>query len=232
MIKRQAILYHKYYSIDGLDGIGKTTQITLLKNYFENKGKKVATTRAIGGPVNSEIEKLREIIFNNSFTPDVEEDLFELSSRLNLKWIEKTIIEHAQNHPTKKEIIVIQDRGIMSHFTYSAVKGIYRDHTYERYKKVLQKSRYLSGVNVVLVPENIEMIMKRINDRGLFSQFHDKYENIEAQKIVLERINTELARIDTRSLKRYNKYHLIIVEEKDQPIDVHYKILNSLGLVI
>lgn len=229
MIKRHALLHHKYYVIDGLDGIGKTTQIALLKGYFEAKGKRVITTRAIGGPVGSEIEQLRKLIFANKFSPETEEDLFELASRLNLKWIENSIIEHAKKFPNDKEVVVIQDRGIMSHFTYANVKGMYRDHTFERYKKVLQKSQQLKAVNIILVPQNVEMVIKRINERGVFSKFHDKYENIEAQKSVLERIAYELSRKDSRKVTNYGTYHVIVVDEKDQPLDVYFKILNKLN---
>lgn len=232
MLKRQGTLFHKYYVIDGLDGIGKTTQIQLLKTYFENKKRTVLTTRAIGGPVGSEIEQLRNIIFENKFGNEIEEDLFELNARLNLKWIESSVREYSQKNPHNKEIIVIQDRGIMSHFTYSAVKGMYRDHTYERYKKVLQKSRELRAINIILVPESVDMVLKRISARGVFSNFHSKYENIEAQKTVLQKISYELNRKGSRTLISYNKYYVVVVEEKDQPIDVHLKILNKLSLIV
>lgn len=53
-----------FISIEGPDGSGKSTQIELLKKYFENKEYNVLMTREPGGTRIG--EKIREIILDNS----------------------------------------------------------------------------------------------------------------------------------------------------------------------
>ena len=51
-----------FITFEGPDGCGKTTQMNLLANYFENIGKKVVLTREPGGKGLG--EKVREILLN------------------------------------------------------------------------------------------------------------------------------------------------------------------------
>ena len=51
-----------FITFEGIDGCGKTTQINLLKDYFEKKGKKVLLTREPGAKGLG--TKLREILLN------------------------------------------------------------------------------------------------------------------------------------------------------------------------
>ena len=51
-----------FITFEGIDGCGKTTQIKLLKEYFEKKNKKVLLTREPGAKGLG--EKLREILLN------------------------------------------------------------------------------------------------------------------------------------------------------------------------
>ena len=54
-----------FITLEGIDGSGKTTQIKLLKNYFEkNKKEKIIFTREPGGTHFS--EKLRKLILNKN----------------------------------------------------------------------------------------------------------------------------------------------------------------------
>ena len=51
-----------FITFEGIDGCGKTTQIKLLKEYFESKGKTVLLTREPGAKGLG--IKLREILLN------------------------------------------------------------------------------------------------------------------------------------------------------------------------
>lgn len=51
-----------FITFEGIDGCGKTTQIRLLKDFFEKQGKKVILTREPGAKGLG--EKLREILLN------------------------------------------------------------------------------------------------------------------------------------------------------------------------
>lgn len=50
-------------TFEGIDGSGKSTQITLLKEYLENKGNQVSVYREPGGVVIS--EQIRELLLNS-----------------------------------------------------------------------------------------------------------------------------------------------------------------------
>ena len=52
-----------FITFEGIDGAGKTTQINLLKDYLEAKGKSVLSIREPGGLAFS--EKIREILLDN-----------------------------------------------------------------------------------------------------------------------------------------------------------------------
>ena len=70
-----------FISIEGPDGSGKSTQISLLRKYFEERGTDVVLTREPGGTPIS--EKIREIILdkNNKEMDAMTEALLYASSR-------------------------------------------------------------------------------------------------------------------------------------------------------
>lgn len=62
----------KFITLDGIDGAGKTTQLNVIKEWFENKGLQVVFTREPGStPLG---EQLREIVLNpaSKMTPKAE----------------------------------------------------------------------------------------------------------------------------------------------------------------
>lgn len=61
-LKRGNMSKGLFITFEGADGCGKTTQINLLKDYLENKGKEVLLTREPGGKGLG--EKVREILLN------------------------------------------------------------------------------------------------------------------------------------------------------------------------
>ncbi len=222
-----------YIVIDGLDGIGKTTQIALLEQHLKDRQIETLCTRALGGPIGSELEQLRTFLFQSKFQSETEEDVIELLSRLNVNLVTKAI-DNFYKKPGTDDIpfYILQDRGIISHFCYAKSKGHARSSTFYRFEQILQRSSKYNAVNIVLVPKNIDMILERIKDRGHHNQFHDKYENFEIQKKVYENIIYEVQTRDVgrRDLGDYCEFHLVEVEDTDQPLDVHKKILEILKL--
>lgn len=73
-----------FITLEGTDGVGKTTQMGLLKDFLEDNGYTVYVTREPGGTSIS--EKLREILLdkNNSEMTDITEMMIYAASRAQL----------------------------------------------------------------------------------------------------------------------------------------------------
>jgi dTMP kinase len=89
-----------FISFEGIDGAGKSTQIRLLKEYFENKNRSVVVTREPGGTKTGEL--IRNI-FKNSDLDIKSEILLLYASRL--EHVEKIIKPNIDSGK-----IVISDR--------------------------------------------------------------------------------------------------------------------------
>jgi dTMP kinase len=100
-----------FISVEGTDGSGKTTQIELLKKYFEDRKYCVVCTREPGSTLIG--EKLREIIIdvNNSEMKDTTEVLLYAAARAEL--VGQVIMP-----ALKSGSIVISDRFIDSSIVY------------------------------------------------------------------------------------------------------------------
>ena len=106
-----------FITFEGIDGSGKTTQVELLKLYFENLGKTVITIRDPGSTLIS--EKIRNILLdsnNLSISPQSETLLFTAARAQIVHEVIKPSLE--------KNKIVICDRFIDS---TSAYQGYGRD---------------------------------------------------------------------------------------------------------
>lgn len=100
-----------FISFEGVDGSGKSTQITKLKEYFEKKGYKVVLTREPGG---TDIgEKIRRIILepsNGEMTYMTEALLYAASRAQHVEEVIKPAVESGK--------IVICDRFVDSSIAY------------------------------------------------------------------------------------------------------------------
>jgi len=230
LFKQKAFQWHEYYVFDGIDGIGKTTQINLLKNYYENKGYKVFKTRSLGGAVGSECEKLRDFIINNNFSKRTEETLLATSSWLNLLEICNQISEHAYPHHTSKPLVILQDRGVLSHLSYAQNRGFSRNEALDIHGKNISVSDSLRAKNIILMPLNIDVIMERVKARGDVGIFHEKYEQEAVQLNVLNRMIIELTRTNKFGIRSMGRFDIVKVSAEDQPLDVHQKVLECLNL--
>lgn len=103
-----------FISIEGADGSGKTTQIQMLRKYFEEKGYDVIVTREPGGTKIS--EEIRSIILDekNTNMSYIAEMLLYAAARAQL--VEQVIA------PAKKAgKIVISDRFVDSSAVYQGI---------------------------------------------------------------------------------------------------------------
>lgn len=115
----------KFITLEGCEGVGKSTQLKLLKTYLENTEQEAIFTREPGGT--PEAEAIRSIILDVNFniSPRVEAVLFAAA---RISHIEKMIIPNLE-----KGKLVISDRFIDSSFAY---QGIARNLGFDYIKEI------------------------------------------------------------------------------------------------
>jgi dTMP kinase len=103
-----------FITFEGGDGSGKSTQLSLLKDYLINKGIKILTLREPGGVAIS--EKIRNIILDNRNTEmsPVTEMLLYAASRAQL-------VSQVIKPSLEKGITVICDRFVDSSYVYQGL---------------------------------------------------------------------------------------------------------------
>lgn len=100
----------KVIALDGPDGVGKTTQLTLLANYLQTKGYIVHTTRQSGGtPIGEELRKASL----SSHERSGETDLF-ISQAMG-----QALSEDIHNRKARGETILI-DRSPLAFVAYNS----------------------------------------------------------------------------------------------------------------
>lgn len=89
-------------TFEGIDGSGKSTQITLLKEYLENKGNQVSVYREPGGVVIS--EQIRELLLNSKM------DIHPTAEMLLFSAARAQLVAEKVAPDLENGIIVILDR--------------------------------------------------------------------------------------------------------------------------
>ena len=101
-------------SFEGIDGSGKTTQISLLKNYLESLGKSVHILREPGA--SSLGESIRSLILNSKKSIDPLSEMFLFLASRN-----ENIISNILPMCKTSDTIIILDRFIDSTLAYQAI---------------------------------------------------------------------------------------------------------------
>ncbi len=105
-----------FISFEGIDGSGKSTQISLLLKYFDEKNIKYVLLREPGGTDVG--EKVREIVLNNkNDVKDFTEVMLYATSRAQL--VEEKIIPALD-----KGLVVVCDRYVDSSIAYQSVRNV------------------------------------------------------------------------------------------------------------
>ena len=193
-----------FVSIEGFDGVGKTTQANLLNEYLKNEGIKSILVREPGGT--SVAEKIREILIADSELSPITELLLFESARSDL--VNKLIREKLEN-----DFIVITDRYLDSTLAYQgygrnidksiinelnkfSTENLYPDITFlldlkvEEANKRTKKRKDTSNKDQILKFENEENI------------FHQKIRDgfLEIAKNNKDRINIIDASLDQKEI--------------------------------
>ncbi len=106
----------KFVTVEGCEGVGKSTQLRLLKEYFEREGIPAVFTREPGGtPI---AERIREILLDKKLavSPRIEAELFAVARMEHINNLIKPALEQGK--------VVVSDRYIDSSLAY---QGVARD---------------------------------------------------------------------------------------------------------
>lgn len=137
----------KFITLEGCEGVGKSTQLKLLKDYLESTNQDAVFTREPGGT--PEAEAIRNIILDVNFniSPRVEAVLFAAA---RISHIEKMIIPNLEQGK-----LVISDRFIDSSFAYQGIaRGLGFDYIKEINSYALQKCMPDCTIFIDMDPEN------------------------------------------------------------------------------
>jgi len=105
-----------FFSFDGVDGVGKSTQIDLLAEALRQRGREVVTCRDPGGTALG--ERLREILLHHHDTPihRRSEMLLYMASRAQL-------VEEVIRPALAAGKVIISDRYVLANVVYQAHAG-------------------------------------------------------------------------------------------------------------
>jgi thymidylate kinase len=218
----------QYIIIEGVDGIGKTTQLNKLKSFLLSRTNSIVhTTKALGGDGNCEFQKsIRNVLLSNKFphnNPVLEETLFMISDMEGIEQAKQFIVNHYNG-------VVLKDRGPVSHVVYNLAKHGTDELINSVYPPLLNAEKEMmskfSGVSLILMPDNIEWVFNRLKSRNSKEgvEIVSRLENEDIQRRVYELMENAH---NLKSLEGINIKH-IFIKETDTEWDVHKKIIQEL----
>jgi dTMP kinase len=113
----------KYICIEGVEGVGKTTQTQKLVDYLQSKGYSVLQTKEPGTPLSPVTMELRNIMLNKAY----DDSLTTIARELISQAIRSIHIEKIINKADQEYDFIIQDRGVLSGLAYGNACGNYLD---------------------------------------------------------------------------------------------------------
>ena len=193
--------------MEGPDGSGKSTQIELLKKYFEDKGIKCVITREPGGTRIS--EAVRGIILNKDYTEMdyMTELLLYASARAQL--VSEVILPALEEGKC-----VISDRFVDSSAVYQGIaRGLGVETVYE-INKYATRNRFPDKTFLLDLPAEVGIARKKDQkdlDRMELEKlsFHEKV--AQGYREMADRDSERIVRID--ATKSVEEIHEIIISE-------------------
>lgn len=154
-----------FISLEGTEGSGKTTLITMLKSYFENKGQQVVTAREPGGTPLA--EDIRRLLLSTQHTEEIDHRtellLFYASRMQNYTQVIKPALDMGR--------VLIIDRYIDSSISYQSFgRGLD-----EKYVKTLNELLIERKPDITLwLDLPVEVGILRAKKRGVLDRFEQE----------------------------------------------------------
>ena len=151
----------QFISIDGIEGAGKSTQITFIEQYLQNQGIQTLRTHEPGGSLLG--EQIREILLDKTSIIDINTELLLMFAARN-EHIESTI-----KPALAKGIWVISDRFTDASYAYQGGgRGLSMAYIAQIEQIVIRE--FQPDLSLFLdIP--IEVVLDRIEKRGNLDRF-------------------------------------------------------------
>lgn len=217
----------KMISFDGPDGLGKTTQLNLLKTSLVQNSVAVHSTRLLGGDGEDDYQlALRKVLLHSKFPKDsveLEEQLFALTDLEGIK-IAKEFLEAQKG-------LVLKDRAIASHVAYAYAKNMSFDKIERCHSEVIRMEKELNSkhgvLNLLFIPDSVDWLLERISERNKASgtEIVDRLENAATQERVIECLSI----LPSMKIVEGLSFETILVSKNDNIQDVAAKVNYVIG---
>ena len=158
----------KFITLEGIEGLGKSTNLQFVTEYLRNRGKTVVTTREPGGTAVG--ERLRDVLLNSErgSVPDTCELLMMFAARdAHLEQVIRPALERGD--------WVVCDRFTDATFAYQGGGRGLADDVIESLQAIVQRG--LTPDLTLLLDASIEVSEQRRIDRG----HRDRFESEEIE---------------------------------------------------
>lgn len=188
----------KFITFEGIEGVGKTTQIGFLQKYLQSKNVKTLVTHEPGG---TEIgEDIRKILLDQNAT--------SIDSRTELLLLFAARIQHLEDvifPALRKKTWVLCDRFVDASYAY---QGGGRRIPFEQIRKIeaVVQGNFIPDLTILLVC-NVGICMQRVSKRGK----KDRFENEQLE--FFERVQQTYVKLADDYPQRF------AVIDADRPID-------------
>lgn len=217
----------KYIAFEGIDGSGKTKQLSLLENYLVNQGYKVLITKEFGSLHDDACINLREFALNSKYGFD------ELTGQFLFAACSSQHSEKVLTPALEEYDFILSDRSIESNLAYGppALAEAYSDKfTLDQLRETIYNlffldQRRVSPDSIIYLNVDPEVTWSRIGKREQES-FKDGVDRIEDKGLQFQRLVKEEY---ARRLEQNKNY--VAVDCNNLTIEqTHQQILKQLKL--
>lgn len=194
----------RFITFEGIDGVGKSTQISMLYDYLAARKIECYKTREPGGT--KEAEQIRELILENKFSPMTELLLFFAA---RAEHVNKVVLPKIQSGE-----VVLCDRYIDSTLVYQGFNGFAEDFIMNLHNMTV---KLMPDLTFVLYAD-VSKLNQRINMRG---EEMNKYDLLPAAQ--MEKMQEHFFSLS----KKYSDRIILINADQDEN-EVHKVIIQNL----
>jgi thymidylate kinase len=218
----------RYIAFDGPDGLGKTTQLNLLRMRLAERGLGIHNTKLLGGDGTDDYQNaMRKILLHSKFpknSVELEEQMFALTDLEGISAAKSYLSTEVQG-------VVLKDRAISSHIAYALAKGMSMQQIEACHRDVIlaekELARKFGAVHIILIPDNVNWLVKRIASRNAVdgTEIVERLENLETQQKVVDAMRAMPLQMVLKGIE----LETVFVLEGDTIADVQKKVDNALS---